>query len=150
MSDLAVAENLLYFSSTHEGWFALPSHLAPQDSLDLVKHGLGVESLRALRYAFHVGNIELAELLQVSPRTLTRMQSDGRLDSRVSDRALRLLSIYLRVRLLYAGDDSSASRWLRSEKPALQNLTPLALMTTEMGAGLVEALVGRLEQGIVS
>ena len=150
MSDLSSVENTLYFSSAHDGGFQFPDPLPPQESLDLVERGLGAESLKALRYAFHAGNHELAELLQVSPRTLNRKLTNGRLDSRVTDRALRLLWLFLRVRLLYSGDDEAASRWLRTEKPALQNLTPYALMKTEVGAGLVEALVGRLEQGIPS
>ena len=150
MSNLASVENILYFSSAHEGGLQFPDPLPPQESLDLVKHGLGADSLKALRYAFHAGNNELADLLQVSPRTLTRKLANGRLDPRVTDRALRLLWLFLRVRLLYSGDDEAASRWLRTDKPALQNLTPYALVTTEVGTGLVEALVGRLEQGIPS
>ena len=43
-----------------------------------------------------------------------------------------------------------ARRWLSSPQRALGGSTPLSLARTEVGAGLVEDLIGRLEHGVFS
>jgi putative toxin-antitoxin system antitoxin component (TIGR02293 family) len=50
----------------------------------------------------------------------------------------------------YLGDDETARRWLRRPNRALGGRTPLESLDTELGARLVENVLGRIAYGGVS
>jgi putative toxin-antitoxin system antitoxin component (TIGR02293 family) len=65
-----------------------------------------------------------------------------------SKRLLRLSSLFEKCVDLYEGDVAAAVNWLTSPKKALNDQTPLLYARTELRAREVEALIGRLDQGI--
>jgi putative toxin-antitoxin system antitoxin component (TIGR02293 family) len=75
-----------------------------------------------------------------------------------SDRVIRLLRVLRATEAVY-GNRESALEWLRSPNPrldpALRNVlfaqggrTPMSLLTTEVGARMVEELLGQIEHGM--
>jgi putative toxin-antitoxin system antitoxin component (TIGR02293 family) len=91
---------------------------------------------------------ELAELIQLPPRTLARRKHAGRLQPEESDRLARVARVFGRALGLFEGHAGAARHWLSSKQPRLGNLVPLALAGTDVGALEVEHLIGRLEHGI--
>ena len=92
---------------------------------------------------------ELAKALDLSPRSLQRRRSEGRLAQHESDRLYRLARI-LALAKHYIGADDTATRWLRRPNRALGGAAPLELLDTELGARSVENILGRIAYGSVS
>ncbi len=92
---------------------------------------------------------ELAESLDLSPRSLQRRRRTGRLARFESDRLYRLARI---VALAHQslGSQELAVRWLRRANRALGGLAPVAAIDTEAGARQVEHVLGRSAYGGIS
>jgi putative toxin-antitoxin system antitoxin component (TIGR02293 family) len=91
---------------------------------------------------------EVAELIQLPPRTLARRKQAGRLEPDESDRLVRVARVFGRALGLFEGDPDAARHWLSSKQPLLGNLVPLELAGTDVGASEVEHLIGRIEHGV--
>jgi len=115
-------------------------------------HGLiqsGVPSRAAFLLKDHLGlrNDELARLLGLSARSLTRLAGTPTLDPVTGDRLYRLARIYALASDVLE-QEAAAVRWLRAPQRALGGTTPLDLAATDAGAREVELLLGRLEHGV--
>jgi putative toxin-antitoxin system antitoxin component (TIGR02293 family) len=127
--------------------------LEPSDTLRLmrkVEKGLPFRVVERLRRNMALTIGELAELIQVPTRTLSRRKEEGRLQPDESDRALRASRLFGRTLELFEGDAAAARTWLSSAQPALGGAVPLSVAKTEIGAREVEHLIGRLEHGVFS
>ncbi len=121
-----------------------------QEQRQLVADGLPYATVTNLQTALGLTLAELADLVMIQLRTLTRRRDTGRLEADESDRVLRAARIFGRARGLFAGDEDKARAWLRTGNRALGGETPLAFARTEVGAREVEAVIGRLEHGVVT
>ena len=90
---------------------------------------------------------ELARLLGLSARSLTRLAAARVLDPVVGDRLYRLARLYALASDVLE-DEGAAVRWLRSPQRALAGAVPLERAATDAGAREVELLLGRLEHGV--
>jgi putative toxin-antitoxin system antitoxin component (TIGR02293 family) len=93
---------------------------------------------------------QVAEIIAVPRRTLTRRRLSGRLTADESERLLRLSRVTQKAVNLFDGDVAAAVSWLRSPASALGNRIPLENIRREPGARAVETLIGRIEDGIFS
>ena len=59
-------------------------------------------------------------------------------------------ALFALVLELFEGDAEGARRWLRTPQRGLGGAVPLELASTEIGARLVENLIGQLEHGILA
>ena len=91
---------------------------------------------------------QMAEVITVKERTLTRRKQEGILHSDESDRLIRVTRIYELAVNLFEGDGDEAVNWLTSPKSGLGGKVPLDIAKTEIGAREVEKLIGRLEYGV--
>jgi putative toxin-antitoxin system antitoxin component (TIGR02293 family) len=92
---------------------------------------------------------ELADSLDLSPRSLQRRRRSGRLARFESDRLYRMARIVALARQSL-GDRKSAARWLKRSNRALGGATPISAMDTELGARQVENVLGRIAFGGIS
>jgi putative toxin-antitoxin system antitoxin component (TIGR02293 family) len=58
--------------------------------------------------------------------------------------------VFARALALFDGDADQARAWLSAPQPALGGMPPLVLARTDLGAREVEALVDRLEHGVLT
>lgn len=92
---------------------------------------------------------DLARLIHIPPRTYARrVAAKSRLKVPEGERAVRLMRVYDRAKRLFATHDNTR-QWLNAELPALGGRTPLDFAQTEPGAREVEAVIERLEDGVV-
>lgn len=117
--------------------------------IQLIKEGLPVKELDALRNDLDLPMEKLAPMLGISKATLHRRKAAGRLDMAESDRVVRF------ARLLGRAADVMESleggrRWLTSPQLGLGGAVPLDYAQTEVGAREVENLLGRIEYGVYS
>jgi putative toxin-antitoxin system antitoxin component (TIGR02293 family) len=92
---------------------------------------------------------ELAESLDLSPRSLQRRRRSGRLARFESDRLYRLARI-LALAQQSLGNSELAMRWLKRSNRALGGSAPITALDTEHGARQVENVLGRIAFGGVS
>jgi len=131
---------------------SLPSYLpapedAPRETIEAIREGLPAEALSWLKDRLDLTADQLAGLVHVSRRTMSRRKNEGRLKPDESERVLRLIRLYRRAAEVLGGPEE-ATEWLRENNFALGEETPLEFADTEPGARRVEQLLGQIEHGI--
>lgn len=96
------------------------------------------------------GGISAEELFRIviPRRTLSLRRSQGQaLTPDESDRLARVARLLATADETF-GDPAKAHRWLRKPNRGLNGQVPLALLSTEAGARVVEQALGRLAHGV--
>lgn len=92
---------------------------------------------------------EMARILNMSERNLHRLKSDERLSRDASERLLLLTNLLRHGLDVFDDDTETLADWLRSPIRELTSQSPLYLLDTTTGFGLVDGVLGRIEWGIV-
>lgn len=138
----------------------LPSDVATSDFPELtaeepaglvsaVRGGIPTSRFDALKELVGVPTAELAEVVGITPSTLSRRRKRGGFNKGESERILRIARIALRAVEVLDGPDN-ARKWLTEPARALGGEKPLQFADTEPGAREVERLLIRLEHGVYS
>jgi putative toxin-antitoxin system antitoxin component (TIGR02293 family) len=114
-----------------------------------IRAGFDFKSLERLSAASGLGVSEIAALIDVPDRTLARRKAAGRFTTQESERLLRISRVFEMAVDLFEGNTKAAVMWLKRPNHALGNQPPLSFQSTEIGARLVEDLIGGLEEGVV-
>jgi len=120
-----------------------------RDLREAIREGFPPAVVEELMRASGLSLKELAESLDLSPRSLQRRRRSGRLARFESDRLYRLARIVALARQ-NLGNQESAMRWLKRNNRALGGLAPIAAIDTEPGARQVENVLGRIAYGGIS
>ena len=91
---------------------------------------------------------EMAFALNMTPRNLHRLKDDQRFSTDASERLLLLKNLLLHALDTFEGRKSTVLQWLKTPIRELANQTPLQLLDTVTGFGLVDDVLGRLDYGI--
>jgi putative toxin-antitoxin system antitoxin component (TIGR02293 family) len=120
------------------------------DLAQLVRDGLPANSVIVLAERLHLGRSVLSRKLGIPQRTLTRRLSQrSLLTSAESDRTVRMARLYANA-VETIGDEEKAIEWLRTPNRALGGEKPLDLLDTDLGAQMVEDILGRIAYGVYS
>ena len=120
------------------------------DLAQLVRKGLPAGSVTALAGKLHLANGALSTTLAIPQRTLTRRLSQASaLTPAESDRTVRMARMYANA-VEMIGDREKAIEWLRTPNRALGGEKPLDQLDTDMGARMVEDVLGRIAYGVYS
>jgi putative toxin-antitoxin system antitoxin component (TIGR02293 family) len=122
----------------------------PMALRERVEEGLSYAALVRLQETLAIPVLELARLVSIPARTLTRRKHEGRLLPEESDRLLRAARIFSLALQLFEGKAEAARRWLSEPQVGLAGSRPFDFVRTEFGAREVERLIGRLEQGVLA
>ena len=116
----------------------------------LIRKGFQVGTGNHIKEALDLTDSDLAGILDVSARTLSRIRKENkRLSPLASDRLYRIARIYaLACEVLE--DDTMAKKWLHRPQAGLRGEIPLDLLRTEAGTREVEDLLLRIEHGVLS
>lgn len=117
------------------------------DLAEAIHHGLPT---RAAEEVLRSGLLTPAELygLVVPRRTLTHRREKRRpLTPEESDRLARVVRVAARAEEAL-GDGAKAARWLRKPNRALAGRRPIELLESDIGARMVERVLGRIEHGV--
>ncbi|TLV00002.1 antitoxin Xre/MbcA/ParS toxin-binding domain-containing protein [Dyadobacter luticola] len=91
---------------------------------------------------------EIAYVLGMTPRNLHRIQSEKKLGTDASERLILLKNILTHALDTFEGKKSTVLYWLRTPVRELNDQSPLQLMDTITGFGLVDEVLGRLDYGL--
>jgi len=120
------------------------------DCDQLIREGIPWESVSEVKKSLKLKDEEVARILDMSERTLSRLRrSKKRLSASAGDRLYRLIRIFSLAREVFE-DDKAARDWLQQPQVGLGGRIPLDFIRTEAGAREVEDLLGRMEYGIIS
>lgn len=121
----------------------------PTELVATVREGLPTERFDALRELLDVSSGTLAEVVGITPSTLSRRRKHGTFNKDESERLLRVARLALRAIDVLDGLDN-ARKWLTEPARALGGEPPLNFADTEPGAREVERLLTRLDHGVYS
>lgn len=96
-----------------------------------------------------LSNQELAHVVLISPRTLTRRRKEDRLPPDESERVYRVARL-VEVASSVLGGEEEARSWMKESNYSLGDVTPLEYARTEPGAELVERVLRQIEHGIAA
>lgn len=91
---------------------------------------------------------EMAFALNMTPRNLHRLKDDQRFGTDASERLLLLKNLLLHALDTFEERKATVLQWLKTPIRELANQTPLQLLDTVTGFGLVDDVLGRLDHGI--
>jgi putative toxin-antitoxin system antitoxin component (TIGR02293 family) len=115
-----------------------------------VRGGIPAVAIPALAANLKVSNSDLSRTLGIPQRTLSRRISRAAaLTPAESDRTVRAARVYTRA-VEMIGDREKAVAWLATPNRALGGETPLERLDTDLGARLVEDILGRIAYGVYS
>ena len=122
----------------------------PAELRRLLREGLPYAVLETVTRALNVNLTSLSRFMAISERTLARRkQTRQPLRPDESDRIYRLARTFTRAEEVL-GEPAKAARWFSRPNRALGGESPLSLLDTEAGAQEVEAVLGRIEDGVYS
>lgn len=116
------------------------------EQIRAVRQGLPFSSFATLKEALALPTDDLARLLGVPRRTLTKRQQEGHFNLSESNALSRVARVY-REAVIFFGDEAEARAWLKTSLPAL-GAAPLSLLDTDPGAEAVSVLLRQLAWGI--
>jgi putative toxin-antitoxin system antitoxin component (TIGR02293 family) len=116
---------------------------------EAIRQGFPPAVVKELMRASGLTLKELANALDLSPRSLQRRRRTGRLRRYESDRLYRLARV-VALADEFLGDHERAVRWLKRPNRALGGTAPVTALDTELGARQVENILGRIAYGSVS
>lgn len=117
--------------------------------IPLLRQGLPYIALERLMDAFALSREEIAKVLDLPARTLSRRKQSQRLAAAESDRLYRFSRVLTHAETVL-GTRGKATQWLHRPNRALNGAIPLALLDTDIGATQVDDVLGRLEHGVFS
>lgn len=120
-----------------------------RDMREAIREGFPPAVVERLMQASGLTLRELAAALDLSPRSLQRRRTVGRLAPHESDRLYRLARI-IALADEFLGNHERAVRWLKRPNHALGGIAPVEAIDTELGARQVENILGRIAYGGVS
>ena len=123
-----------------------PASQTSHEQIRAVREGLPFGSFITLREALELSTDDLARLLGVPRRTLTKRQQGGLFSLSESNALSRVARVY-REAVAFFGDEADAKAWLKTPLPALDG-TPLGLLDTDPGAEAVSVLLRQLAWGL--
>lgn len=91
---------------------------------------------------------EMAYILGMTPRNLHRLTPQQNFSRDASERLLLLKNILLHALETFEGQAVVVLQWLRTPLRELENQSPVQLMDTVTGFGLVNDVLGRLDYGL--
>jgi putative toxin-antitoxin system antitoxin component (TIGR02293 family) len=127
--------------------------MQPQTIADweaIIQQGMPMRSVEVLKECIAISDSQLAALLGISEKTLSRARAvKGKLDSVASDRLFRVARVVALASEVLE-DDTAGVNWLKRAQMGLGGRVPLAMLTTDPGRDQVEKLLLRIEHGVYS
>jgi putative toxin-antitoxin system antitoxin component (TIGR02293 family) len=111
--------------------------------------GLPYAALEAVASRYGIPVPTLARVIDLPARTLARRKRERRFSPSESDRLVRVARAAASAEDVLE-DRTNAGRWLQRANRALGGVTPLDLLSSDLGAEQVETILVRIDYGVYS
>jgi putative toxin-antitoxin system antitoxin component (TIGR02293 family) len=120
------------------------------DIISLSNEGITKASLDALIGHLGISKKAFSEnILDASVKTLERKKSTDKLDRRTSSIAIEIAKVLEHAFGVFESDEKVKS-WLNKPNRALNQIKPIDLFYLPTGLGMVNDVLGRIEEGVYS
>lgn len=120
------------------------------DLIRLGEEGLTKAAVAELAAYLGLSRKEMAEdILDISVKTVERKGPTDRLDKRTSSHALEIARLLEHAWAVFE-DVEAIREWLNRPNRALKGHSPVSLLDTLTGIKMVDAVLGRIEEGVYS
>ena len=128
--------------------------LPQQHGHDMVREltkGVSGKVAEQFRKKANIDESAFSRIIGYSRMHYSRLAKDGdkHLRGAASNRLYRFAQILEHAIDLYNGDEETALRWLKTPNVAFGSATPLDMLSSEVGSGMVDSLISQLELGIL-
>jgi putative toxin-antitoxin system antitoxin component (TIGR02293 family) len=134
-------------------WLAIDPSKKILSDFDLIKlggFGLTKNAIHHLAFYMGISRKYIAEdIFGVSVKTLERKDAGEKLDKKTSSHAIEIAKVLQHTYEVFRNEEK-VKRWLNKENKALNNLKPVELFDTLSGLGIVNDILGRIEEGVYS
>lgn len=118
--------------------------------MQLSKHGVAWATFLKLQKQVDFSLQEWSSFLQLSPRTLQRMQKHQRpFDHLQSERIIMIALLLIKGKELF-GDLQKFSLWLNADNLALGGIKPKSILDSAFGIEMVRSELIRIEHGVLA
>jgi len=125
---------------------------SPFDLHKLTVRGLPRKAITQLEKSLCLKDGEIAPLLHISPRMITRYKKEKsrkNLNSDITERILRIAEVVARCREVFE-DKELSNTWLKTKNMVLGYVEPLKLLNSYYGIDVVLEELVRIEHGIIA
>jgi putative toxin-antitoxin system antitoxin component (TIGR02293 family) len=126
-----------------------PTERDPLKLMRTLGAGLPISALKRFKQETALTDEQLAGLLHVGARTLTRLKSVRRLPADLSDRLYALATLYALAEEVLGSRDAAIA-WLNQPQYGLEYQVPRQFLATELGREQVKALLNRIKYGFLA
>jgi len=120
------------------------------DIVALSSEGLTKASLDALISHLGISKKSFSEnILDASVKTLERKKSTDKLDRKTSSHIIEIAKVVEHAFEVFESEEK-VKHWLNSSNRALNNIKPIDLFYLPTGLGMVNDILGRIEEGVYS
>lgn len=109
--------------------------------------GIPKSSVASLATVLKVPMADMAELLNISYKTLGRKTNNELMDGWISSHSIEIAQTIARGLSLFE-DEAKLNRWLHKPNKALKGKIPFEMLRYPTGIKLVNQIMGRIEEGI--
>lgn len=127
-----------------------PQRVSGLAIIEQARRGVATQQVDQLTALLGVSFKEMSAILQIAERTLHRFRSEGHLDEQASERLLLVENLAAHGLLVFDDQSQALADWLRYPLRELKGQTPLQLLATISGFGLVDDVLTRIEYGVYS
>ena len=106
------------------------------------------DTIRVLTTGYGCNEADLAEIFDVTRRTMTRWKDQNAALSRAKQDLVRILVDLLALGHEVIGSDIEVKLWFHSPVHALEGQKPIDVIKTESGRRRVESVLHQLEAGV--
>ncbi len=114
--------------------------------------GTSIGKIKELNERYSLTFSDIADILDVAPKTLTRWTKDKNSSKQMSKRksdSLDVLESILKLGKKVLGSEDELNNWLHNPVFALDGNKPVDLIKTESGRRMVETVLHQIEYGIL-
>ena len=119
------------------------------DFLTASAEGIPKLSIESLAGVMQIPMKDMAVLLNLSYKTLSRKKRTDVLSNLVSSLSIEIANTFAKGLAVFE-DADRLNRWLHKENKALNGQKPFDLLNTPTGLKLVNQILGRIEEGVYS
>lgn len=126
-----------------------PALYYPYELIDTSRNGLSKGFLMKFADQFQYTIREIADILNISERTLHRYTGEAKLSKDASDRALHFIRLYKRGAAVF-GTEEAFNQWMKTPNRIFDNQLPMSFLDTTFGFEMLEDELGRIEHGVLA
>lgn len=118
------------------------------DYVAISRAGISMQVFHRILKFSQISTKEIATMLPVSERQLSRYSPDHILRKDISSHLIQIVELFQRGYEVFGVEKFQL--WIRSENRALGNIPPIDILDTPIGIKMVEDIIGRIEHGVYS